>query len=187
VIPFEHDPGRDEPPEPGGGSGDDLLGDGGQLGDGEPWGGRLRGFAGGPGRPRVRDFPPRERGARPRRRGAQRGGWLVAPLMLAAIAAGLLFVLRGPDQVFGLVFGIVLALGIAWICACALLPGKAERTCPVCAGEGLERLDRRSTHGLRCRLCGWQDETASSFLLAEEEGPLEDIVLRERRGGPRRW
>ena len=108
--------------------------------------------------------------------------------MLSAAAAGLLFVWRGPDEVFGLVFGLVVALGIVWILISALLPGQAERTCPVCGGAGLERLDRETTRGLRCRLCRWQDESASSFLLAEEEGPLEDIVLRERRrGGHRRW
>ena len=116
----------------------------------------------------------------------RRGGWLVAPLMLAAIAAGVLFVLRGPDEIFGAAFGLVLALGIGWILVSALLPGRAERTCPACGRNGLERLDPRTTHGLRCQLCGWRDESASSFLLAEEEGPLEDIVLRERRGGERR-
>jgi hypothetical protein len=178
VIPFERDPGREEPAEPG--RGEDAVG------DGTAWGGRLRGFAPDTAAPRVREFGQRAREVRRPALRSLRGGWLVAPLMLASIAAGLLFVLRGPDEVFGLAFGLVLALGIGWILVCALLPGKAERTCPACAGQGLERLDRRSTQGLRCRLCGWQDESASSFLLAEEEGPLEDIVLRARRDGRRR-
>ena len=36
---------------------------------------------------------------------------------LAAVAAGLLFVLRGPDEVFGVAFAAVLALGIAVLAA----------------------------------------------------------------------
>jgi hypothetical protein len=182
MIPFERDSGRDGPSGPGRGSEDDLLG-----GAGGPWGGRLRGFAGGERPPRVREFPARGERAGRRRRSRQRGGWLIAPLMLAAVAAGLLFVLRGPDQVFGVAFAAVLVLGIGWILVSALLPGRAERTCPACGGAGLERLDPQTTQGLRCGLCGWRDESASSFLLAEEEGPLEDIVLRQRRAGRRRW
>ena len=45
----------------------------------------------------------------------------------------------------------------------------------------LERLDPKTTHGVRCRSCGFEDEAQSSWLLAEEEGPLEDIVLESRR------
>jgi len=182
MIPFERDGGRDGPSGPGRGPGDELLGEG-----GDAWGGRLRGFAAGERPPSVREFPAPGAASVARRPGRQRGGWLVAPLMLAAVAAGLLFVLRGPDEVFGVAFAAVLALGIGWIVVSALLPGKAERTCPACGGAGLERLDPQTTQGLRCGLCGWQDESASSFLLAEEEGPLEDIVLRQRHQGRRRW
>lgn len=115
------------------------------------------------------------------------GGWLVAPLLLAATSASILLVLRGPDELFGVAFGLVLALGLAWILVSSLFPGKADRVCPECRRDALVRLDPRSTHGLRCRACGWRDESASSFLLAEDEGePLEDIVLRERRYR-RRW
>jgi hypothetical protein len=115
------------------------------------------------------------------------GGWLVAPLLLAATSASILLVLRGPDELFGVAFGLVLALGLAWILVSSLFPGKADRVCPECGRETLARLDPRSTHGLRCRSCGWRDESASSFLLAEDDGaPLEDIVLRERRT-KRRW
>lgn len=114
-------------------------------------------------------------------------GWLVAPLCLAALGAGVLLVLRGPDRVFGLVFALVLALGLGWIVISSLFPARADRTCPSCGKPTLSRLDPRTTHGLRCRSCPWRDETASSFLLAEDDGaPFEDIVLRERRQ-PRRF
>jgi ribosomal protein L37AE/L43A len=113
-------------------------------------------------------------------------GWLVAPLCLAAVVAGTLLIFRGPDGLFGFTFGLVLALGLAWILACSLFPARADRTCPQCGRRSLSRLDRQATHGLKCRQCGWLDEDASSFLLAEDSGqPFEDIVLRERR--PRRF
>lgn len=108
-------------------------------------------------------------------------GWFVAPLALVSIAAGMLLVFRGPDGLFGVVFGTVLALGLGWILVCSLFPAKADRTCPECKRPGLVRLDRRTTRGVRCTRCGFRDATASSFLLAEDEGvPLEDTVLHER-------
>jgi hypothetical protein len=115
-----------------------------------------------------------------------RGAWLIGPLLLAAIGAGIRLVFSGPDELFGLCFGIVLGLGVLWVLVCSLFPASADRTCPRCGGHGLERASLASTHGLVCRLCRWEDASASSFLLAEEEGALEDIVLRERRG-PRRF
>jgi hypothetical protein len=119
---------------------------------------------------------------------AHRGAWLLAPLILCAIAAALLFVMRGPDRVFGLAFGLVIGLGFSWILVSVLFPSRADRTCPQCGRKGLVRIDPKATHGLRCRFCPWSDETASAFVHAEEEGPLEDIVLRERRRGQfRRW
>jgi hypothetical protein len=42
------------------------------------------------------------------------------------------------------------------------------------------RLDRTTARGLRCPACGFRDETRSAFFLAEEEGPLERIALKER-------
>lgn len=109
------------------------------------------------------------------------GGWLVAPLLLGATAAGVLFVLRGPDHLFGAVFTGVLGLGLAWILISSLFPGRADRRCPRCSKDGLERLDARSTRGVRCRACGMVDAHASSFLLAEADGAaLEDIALRDR-------
>ncbi len=118
-----------------------------------------------------------------RQRWERVAGWLIAPLCLSATVAAVLFIQRGPDHVFGVVFTGVLALGLAWILISSLFPGRADRRCPRCSRETLERLDRRSTRGLRCRSCGLVDAHSSSFLLAEDEGEqLEDIAMRDRTG-----
>ena len=117
---------------------------------------------------------------------AVRGAWLIGPILLAAIGAGVRLVFAGPDDLFGLCFGIVLGLGVLWVLVCSLFPASADRVCPRCGGRGLERASRETTQGLVCRLCRWEDPTASSFFLAEEEGTFEDVVLRERRH-PRRF
>ncbi len=135
----------------------------------------------------VRELELR-RAARPRAGlGEVLASWLVAPLMLAAVAAGLLLVVRGPDALFGWAFGSVLFLGSAWIIASSLFPARAERTCPACGAEALVRLDAHTTRGLRCSACAWRDPLSSSFLLAEDDGaPLEELALRER-SRKRRW
>ncbi len=115
---------------------------------------------------------------------ARRGrivGWLVAPLILASIACAFALVLNGPDSLFGIVFGAVVALGLGWILVCSLFPAKADRKCPQCGKNGLVRLDVRTTRGIRCTRCSFRDETASSFLIAEDEGvAIEKTVLHER-------
>ena len=182
MIPFESDRGRS--PSWRGRPGADRPSGGGPD---AAWGGRL-GDA--PAPPETGstwlEIPDEPRQARRARRPAResRAAWFAAPLLLAAIAAGMAFVLRGPDQVFGVAFGIVVALGIGWVLVSALFPARADRTCPQCGGEGLERLDPDSSQGVVCRLCSWADESASSFLLLEDEGdPFEDIVLRGRGHG----
>jgi len=108
-------------------------------------------------------------------------GWLIGPLLLSATLAAVLFILRGPDELFGWAFGGVLALGLAWILISSLFPGEADRRCPRCGIEALERLDPKTTRGLRCTACGLVDAHSSSFLLAEDEGAvIEDIALRDR-------
>lgn len=98
----------------------------------------------------------------------------------------MLFIFRGPDQIFGIAFGVVLSLGLLWILVSALLPAKPDRKCPQCGRDKLVRIDARKLHGLRCRACSWRDETASAFIHAEDDGgALEDIVLRERSRPPR--
>ena len=187
MIPFEHGRGSD-PFRHRGGDGDGGFARDFGLPDREfeSWGGRLGRPAGTPhaehgeAMGHLQDFPERVAAPRPRE---PRAAWIIAPLMMGATAAGVLFVLRGPDAVFAVVFEIVLALGVLWILISALFPARADRTCPSCGGQGLERLDRESTAGLVCRLCSWRDASASCFLLVEDEGPFEDVVLRERGQG----
>ncbi|HVH05581.1 MAG TPA: hypothetical protein VNE71_06245 [Myxococcota bacterium] len=107
-------------------------------------------------------------------------GWLVPPLMLAAIACALLLVVRGPDLLFGLALAVLIGIGFVWMLVSVLWPGRADRGCPSCGADALVRIDPRATSGVRCAACGFRDEHQSAWLLAEEEGPLERTVLRER-------
>ena len=121
-----------------------------------------------------------------------RGSWLIAPLLLAAVGAGALFVFRGPDHVFGIAFGLVLGLGFLWILVSTMFPSKPDRSCPACGGETLGRLDATSTQGVACSACSWSDESLSSFYMAEEEDAPGDFMLpgppAEGPGAPpRRW
>lgn len=109
------------------------------------------------------------------------GAWLLPVVALAAIVAGALLVMRGPDLAFATAFGALVGAGLLWVLVSSLFPNKPDRGCPACGATALVRLSRASTRGLRCRRCDWTDESASSFFLAEEEGPIEAIVLAERR------
>ena len=108
-------------------------------------------------------------------------GYLIPPAMLAAVAGGFLIVMQGPRGVLWLIIGAGIVIPILWIVTSALWPAKADRRCPRCRGEKLVRMDPNTTVGLECTDCGYRDDAASSWLLAEEEGPLEDIVLEERK------
>jgi len=130
----------------------------------------------------VRDSPRRSSTApEPALRGAPGLlAWLLPVVLLGATALGVGLALSRPR---GLFMALLVALGclpVVWILLSALWPAKAERRCPACGEECLVRLDERSTHGLGCTACGWRDESASAWLLAEEEGPLEELVLGER-------
>lgn len=118
-----------------------------------------------------------------------RGSWLIGPLLLAAVSAGVLFVFRGPDHVFGIAFGLVLGLGFLWILVSTMFPSKPDRTCPQCGQDTLVRLDPKTTRGLTCGACAWTDASASSFYLAEDDGVLQDLVLRREDRDPesKRW
>jgi hypothetical protein len=119
-------------------------------------------------------------GAHGKRAPSALAGWLVAPALFAATATGILFVVRGPDRYFGLAFGALVALAVAWILVSVLFPARVERTCPACGGESLRRLDPTLTRGVVCDACGHTDPHQSSFLMAEAEGALEEIVIAER-------
>lgn len=106
--------------------------------------------------------------------------WFLPPILLCSVWAGISLVFRGPDEMFAWTMGVLLGLGVGWIAISALLPSRADRRCPACGREALRRLDPRTTRGVQCSACGHVDELRSSFYLAEAEGPLEEIVLRER-------
>jgi hypothetical protein len=158
VIPFEREPKRDRGREPS------------------------RSFERRAQRDLTNDATPHaDPGAASRRDLASRAGWLIGPLCLCAIAAAMLFVFRGPDEIFAIAFGLVLAIGLAWILISALFPASADRQCPRCGRASVVRADPNALTGLRCRACGWRDDSASSFIHAEDDGaPFEDVVLRER-------
>lgn len=109
-----------------------------------------------------------------------RGSWLLPPILVAAVATAAMLVRGDLGGLFGLAFGLLVALGLTWILISVFFPPRADRSCPACGQETLERLDPRSTSGVRCSACGHRDEQRSAWLMAEEEGPLEPTVLRER-------
>ena len=106
--------------------------------------------------------------------------WLFPLLVFGAVAFtfGLMSYI-GPSLPF-ILLGVVLALGVLWILASSISPAKADRTCPECNEEALERLDPDTTRGVICSSCGHIDREVSAWYLAEEETTLEKIVLSER-------
>lgn len=107
-------------------------------------------------------------------------GWFLPPAMLAAVAVGVLLVTSGPGWLLGAALSMLFGLGFGWMLVSVLYPARADRRCTHCGADALARIDPDATSGLLCRACGRRDETASAWLLAEEEGPLERTVLRER-------
>ena len=106
--------------------------------------------------------------------------WCAPVFLLLGVATGVAIVLRRPLSLFAGVLAALAAVPVGWVIVSALWPARAERRCPACGKDALRRMDERATHGLACRACGFRDESASAWLLAEEEGPLEEIVLSER-------
>ena len=116
-------------------------------------------------------------------RGSGRADWLIPPLVLLALGGAFVFVRLDATWIFGWVFGGLVALVVGWVMVSVLWPARADRGCPVCGADAVERIDPRSTVGRRCRACGWRDDSESAWLLAEEEeDALEEVVLRQRRG-----
>jgi DNA-directed RNA polymerase subunit RPC12/RpoP len=129
--------------------------------------------------------PPREAPVRPAPAISPLATWFLPPLFLASAAAGTAIVLRGPDAFFAWAMVAIFGTGFGWIAVSIFFPATADRRCPQCGEDAIERIDPGATHGLRCTSCGHRDETASAFLIAEEEGPLEEIVMVERGRRPR--
>lgn len=109
-----------------------------------------------------------------------RHSWLVPLVLLSAVAGGGALILWQPPWLAGVVVSAILGAGFLWLAVSIFWPAKADRRCPACGEDALIRLDPDSTKGLRCRACDHEDPEASSWFLAEEEGPLEDLVLRQR-------
>ena len=106
--------------------------------------------------------------------------WILPTLVFGAIVLSVLVIrVGGPDLAFVLL-GATLVLGLSWIIISALHPARADRTCPECKEEALERLDPGTTRGVVCSRCGYTDPDTSSWYLAEEETTLEEIVMAER-------
>jgi hypothetical protein len=107
--------------------------------------------------------------------------WLVPGLFLGAVLTGVTLVRAGSQTWFVVVLVGLVVLPAAWVLVSALSPARSDRRCPACGQEALARRSPDSTQGLVCLACGWADEQASGWLLAEEEGGLDQIV-RTRPG-----
>ncbi|MCH2105520.1 MAG: hypothetical protein MK291_02630, partial [Planctomycetes bacterium] len=97
-----------------------------------------------------------------------------------AIAAAVWLLNVGGMKLPAVILGATLIIGFGWILVSALHPAQADRVCPECGEEALQRLDPETTRGVTCSSCGYTDRDESSWFLAEEETVLEEIVLRER-------
>ena len=111
------------------------------------------------------------------------GLWM-PPLFLGSVLFAAYVLLQKPDGLWPWVVGTMFAIVFSWFFVSALWPRSSERTCPSCDKNGLTRLNEDSHKGLRCTLCGFKDENLSSFFIAEEEGALEETVMRERGRAP---
>lgn len=108
------------------------------------------------------------------------GGWWIPLVMLCGVGLGGALIFLRPEGLFvWFAVGSVLVI-VGWVGISALFPATADRKCPACGEDALVRLDPDTHRGLACSACAWTDESASSFFLAEEEGALEEVVLRER-------
>lgn len=112
--------------------------------------------------------------------GRVRYAWLLPLVLLAAVGLGGALIVWRPDWLAGAVIAGVVGAGFLWLAVSVLWPNRPDRDCPSCGEEALVRLDPETTLGLRCTACPFEDPGASSWFLAEEEGPLEDMVLRQR-------
>jgi hypothetical protein len=107
--------------------------------------------------------------------------FLIPLAMLGAVGSVIYLVLRPGGGPSPLVLGGVLALVFGWVGVSVLWPSRADRKCPQCQAESLERLDPMGAVGVICQQCGWSDETASAWYMAEEElEALEPLAMEKR-------
>ena len=100
--------------------------------------------------------------------------------MLGSVLVAIVVLFTTPSGLWQYIVGLMILGSLTWVAISSLWPGKPERKCPECGQEGLTRSDPETHRGIRCTRCGFEDESASSFMMAEEEGTLEEAVLRER-------
>lgn len=123
------------------------------------------------------------------RSASERLAWALPLVLLGAVGGGVLVVRSGPGWLGPAAIALLVGAGLAWVAVSVFWPAAADRRCKECGEEALERLDPETTQGLRCRACGHVDAEATGWFLAEEEGPLEELVLLQRarkRGRKRR-
>lgn len=111
--------------------------------------------------------------------------FLVPLVLLGAVALAATIVALEPDSVLtwvGLGGG---GLVLLWLMASTFWPARAERTCPECGAEALERMDPATTMGLRCSQCSYEDPTVSGWFLAEEEEQHLDALVQQQRAAAR--
>lgn len=65
-----------------------------------------------------------------------------------------------------IVGGALAAAFALWILISTLSPAVPDRKCPKCGGEGLVKITKGEL-GVRCELCGFQDETMHVAYLDE--------------------
>ncbi len=107
------------------------------------------------------------------------GEWLVAPMLLLALAAGLRLALGGADSGFAISFALLLGVGICWVATRLYMsPPTHPTACPHCKRKTLVRIDPLKSTGARCMHCGWRDESAN----AERLGALIPLEAHFRSG-----
>ena len=105
------------------------------------------------------------------------GEWLVAPMLLLALAAGLRLALGGADSGFAISFALLLGLGVFWVATRLYMsPQTPVPACPHCKRKTLVRIDALQSLGARCMHCGWRDED----LNAERLGALVPLEAHFR-------
>lgn len=132
----------------------------------------------------IRPAAPQAKPQAPTTASSGSGFWM-PPIFLGAVLLGAYILLKKPDGLWPFVVGAIFVVVFAWFFISTLWPRFAERTCPTCGEDGLTPLDENSHRGLRCNLCGFEDESLSSFFIAEEDGVLEETVMRERGRAPK--
>ncbi len=110
----------------------------------------------------------------------ERHSWLIPLVLLGAVGVGAVLVLARPPWLAPLGLWALFGLCATWLGVSVFWPAKTNRECPKCGEEALVRLDDQTTIGVRCEACGQVDREATSWFIAEEEGPLEEVVLRQR-------